>query len=218
MLLIDLRDHGKSKNISPSHDNYTFDIITYDIFKVMKKYSIEKAHFITLSFGSVILQALSERYPEITDKMIIIGGIFKGNLLIKSFVHLARLFNVFLSYSTMYGIFSFLLMPRNRNQKARRLYQMQAQKLTQSEYLKWVNLYGEFFRLLKTFNQQDITNSMLVIMGSDDYIFLKSARVFCSARPNANLEVIPTAGHICNIEQPKRVNLLIKSFLNNLKD
>ncbi|MFK7954341.1 MAG: alpha/beta fold hydrolase [Ekhidna sp.] len=217
VLLIDLRDHGKSKNINPAFKKYTFDIVTSDIHKVLDHHHIEKAHFVTLSFGSVILQALSEGYPKMIDKMIIIGGIFKGNLLIKSFVHLARVLNVFLSYATMYRLFSFLLMPKKRNQRARRLYQIQAQKLTQKEYLKWVNLYGEFFRLLKTFNQQQINNPILTIMGGDDFIFLKSAERFCGLRANTILKIIPKAGHICNIERPNKVNALIKNFLGSPK-
>ncbi|MEL7001744.1 MAG: alpha/beta hydrolase [Bacteroidota bacterium] len=213
LLLIDLRDHGESKQITPLYEHYNFELISADIKVVVDKVGITRAHFMTLSFGSVLLQDFSKRYPDLIDKIIIAGGIFKGNLAIKSFVHLARFFNLFLKYETMYKLFSYLLMPRERNQKARRLYQMQAKKLTQKEYMKWVGLYAEFFKLLKAFYNQKLPNDTLVIMGSDDFVFLKSAKSFAKRQPTARLIQIPMVGHICNIEAPEEFNSLSLSFL-----
>ncbi len=218
LLAVDLRDHGKSKNIEPSANSYDFDLIASDIFKVLAKEKIEKAHFVTLSFGSVLMQALYKRNTKIVDRMVLIGGIFDANWMIKSFVHLARLFNVFLSYTSMYRIFSFLLMPKRRNQLARRVYQMQARKLSQKEYIKWLGLYSEFFTLLKSFNKQEISNEMLLLMGEDDYMFLPSAIRFSRNRDKAQLKLIPKAGHICNIDQPDVVNDQIMIFLGTQKD
>ncbi len=212
-LAMDLRDHGQSKNILPSYQSYNFDIISKDIKEVLDFEGIKKASFITLSFGSVLLQAFSLRYPSVVERAVIAGGIFRGNALIKSFVHTARFLNLFLSYPTMYRTFSFLLMPKKRNQLARRIYQMQARKINQEEYLKWIDLYGEFFRLLKTFFHQEVPFPALVIMGGDDYIFLNAARSFSARRTNVSLAVLPKVGHICNIESPKAFNDLTQKFL-----
>ena len=81
LILIDLRDHGRSKNIAPEVDRYHFSIITEDIKCVLDNEGITKAHFITLSFGSVLLQDLYMRYPYLVDRIVIAGGIFKGNFL-----------------------------------------------------------------------------------------------------------------------------------------
>ena len=51
LLLIDLRDHGFSKNIQPSYDSYDFDIVGKDIIKVLDVLKITKAHFLSLSIG-----------------------------------------------------------------------------------------------------------------------------------------------------------------------
>lgn len=213
LLLIDLRDHGESKNIQPAYEKYRFEIISLDIKKVLDHLRIESAHFITLSFGSVLLQHFTMQYPGMVKKVILAGAIFRGNALIKSFVYLARMMNKILSYPAMYSLFSYLLMPRSRNQKARRLYQMQARRLTQGEYLKWVGLYQEFFKLLNDFFKQKLTWPTLIIMGSDDFIFLRSAKAFSNGQSHARLEVIPGTGHICNIENPDRFNSLALEFL-----
>ncbi len=217
LLLIDLRDHGNSKNVEPAHDSYEFEHITRDILAVIDYLKIRQAHFITLSFGSVLLQDLAMKRPELLLHTVMAGGIFKGNLLIRTFVHLARGFNLFLSYAQMYRLFSYLLMPRKRNQKARRIYQIQSQKLTQVEYLKWVGLYGEFFRLLTRFYRHPFPRPTLIVMGKDDYIFLKGARDYSQVHQNAKLIEIPATGHICNIEKPKFFNKLVIDFLGPSK-
>jgi len=84
LLLMDLRDHGESKEIDPDYEKYSFEMITEDIMKVLKQSGIQKASFITLSFGSVLLQDLSIRYPGLVQKAVIAGGIFKGNFNVRA--------------------------------------------------------------------------------------------------------------------------------------
>jgi len=217
LLLIDLRDHGDSKDISPSFKRYSFDIIVNDLIDVFEKLDIQQADFVTLSFGSVLLQALHQRHPHFVNRMILIGGIFNGNWQIKAFVHFARFLNLFLAYKTMYRVFSYLLMPKENHQVARRVYQQQARKLTQAEYLKWLGLYSEFFLLLSRFQKQSISQRILIIMGDEDFLFLPAAKRFSAQRPNAELQIVSKAGHICNIEKPGEVNRIILGFLSNQK-
>lgn len=212
LLLIDLRDHGGSKSVLPDYEHYRFGIISQDIKTVLDHLQIRRAHFVTLSFGSVLIQDFTMRFPGIADRIVIAGGIFKGTLAIKLFVGLARVFNHFLSYSTMYSLFSYLLMPRQRNQKARRIYQFQAHKLSPEEYMKWIGLYGEFFRLLDQFYNYFLPQPTLVVMGGEDYIFGRSARDFAAKQSNAQLEKLADVGHICNIEAPERFNRLVIDF------
>lgn len=213
ILLIDLRDHGKSKDITPDYSAYKFKIITEDIIQVINQHKIDKAHFITLSFGSVLLQDLSIKYPQLVASAIFAGGIFKANNWIKAFVNLARFLNLVLPYKWMYTLFSWLLMPKESHKNSRKIYQKQAQKLTSVEYMKWVGLYAEFFQLLNRFFHQNIQFSGLVVMGQDDFIFLKAATSFVNNQKNVGLEIIKNAGHICNIDEPKAFNTIALNFI-----
>ncbi|MEC8368952.1 MAG: alpha/beta fold hydrolase, partial [Bacteroidota bacterium] len=58
LLLLDLRDHGLSKDILPEFPAYDFDIVAEDILRVIDHLGIDKAHFVSLSIGSVILQKI----------------------------------------------------------------------------------------------------------------------------------------------------------------
>lgn len=213
ILLVDLRDHGQSKDVLPSFEKYRFQLISEDIFRVLHTAGVQKAHFVTLSFGSVLMQDFATRYPDFVQSVVFSGAIFKGNLFIRSFVHLARFFNLWLPYEKMYSIFSYLLMPRKRNQLARRIYQRQAAKLTPPEYMKWVGLYKEFFRLLHLFYRSQLAFNSLVIMGGDDFVFLNAAKSFCKRQPASQLITLPGAGHVCNIDASEDFNKHAIAFL-----
>lgn len=213
LLLLDLRDHGQSKELVPDFPAYTFQIIRADIRAVLDQVGIQKAHFVTLSFGSVLVQDFQSHYPDRVDRIVMAGGIFDCNAFSKACVHLARFFNVFLPYKVMYRLFSYLLMPFRRNQLARKIYEKQAEKITPEAYLKWVALYGEFFYLLKHFRLLHLPIPVLVVMGQDDYVFLSSARRFAKSQPKSTLVVLPKVGHICTIESPDAFNSLALRFL-----
>jgi len=215
VLLIDLRDHGLSKDIKPCYNTYSFQIISDDIRQVMDHLQIEKAHFVTLSFGSVLVQDFTQRFPERVDKLVLAGAIFKANAMIRTFVHSARFVNYFLPYRHMYALFSYLLMPRKRNQKARKAYLKQARKIRKHEYLKWLGLYDTFFKLLSQFSSSEMSKSVLVVMGADDFVFLRAARQYITCHQNARLSVLQNVGHICNIESPEPFNTLAVDHLRN---
>ena len=52
-----------------------------DILAVIDHLGIEKAHFVSLSIGSVILQKLDIERPELIDRMVMAGAIFDGSRL-----------------------------------------------------------------------------------------------------------------------------------------
>ena len=89
LLLIDLRDHGYSKDILPEFPAYDFDIVAKDILVLTDHLGIEKAHFMSLSIGSVILQKIDiERLSWWTA--IMAGAIFDGGKAMHWFVHSAN--------------------------------------------------------------------------------------------------------------------------------
>jgi pimeloyl-ACP methyl ester carboxylesterase len=216
LLLLDLRDHGKSKNIKPEYENYNFDIVSDDILEVIDHLEIMKAHFMSLSLGSVILQKIDEKRPELIDKMIMAGGVFRANIKIKLFVHSAKFLNYFLPYRVMYNLFSFIVLPRKNHRTSRRIFRLQSQKLSPSEYLKWVGLYKDFFRLLKSFFNRELKKLSLVVMGEEDHVFFKAAQKFVNKHEQmANLVIFEKCGHICNIEQHDRFNQTVLAFLRS---
>jgi 3-oxoadipate enol-lactonase len=57
----------------------------------------------------------------------------------------------------------------------------------------------------------------LVVVGEQDRALpVARARALAAAIPDARLEIIPDAGHLCTIEQPERVNRALVSFLTDV--
>ncbi len=213
LLLLDLRDHGLSKNIEPAYPVYNFNIVCDDILVVIDHLGIEKANFISLSLGSAILQQLEQKRPELIDKMIMAGGIFRATLKMKILVWLALFFNHFIPYRQMYTLFSLVILPKKNHQKSRRLYRMFARKLTQKEYLKWVGLYDEFFKVLDQYFHRQLKKVSLIVMGDEDHVFFKAAKKFAARQEKVTLVVFEKCGHICNVEQWQKFNQEALRFL-----
>ncbi len=213
LLLVDLRDHGQSKNIQPVHDSYDFKLVTEDIIKVLDKLYIKNAFFISLSLGSILLQKLDELRPGLVKKMVTAGGIFKPNLKIHFFAHSGKILSYLLSYRQLYHLFSWVIMPRKNHDRSRRLYRLHSEKLTQEEFLKWLGLYRSFFKELKYFFKRKMQTPCLVVMGSQDHVFLDAAIQFVKQQPFASIQVIENCGHIVSVDNPSIFNKLALDFL-----
>ena len=213
LLLIDLRDHGFSKDILPEFPEYDFDIVSDDILAVVDHLGIERAHFVSLSIGSVILQKIDIERPALIDRMVMAGAIFDGSRLMHWFVHSGKLLNYILPYRAIYWLFSFIVLPRRNHRMSRWIFRRQSLRLTPGEYLKWVELYKPFFRLIKQYVERTVDKRGLVVMGSQDHIFFGAAEKFARAQKNMRLAVIENCGHVCSIEAPELFNELVLKFL-----
>lgn len=213
LLLLDLRDHGQSQDVQPMLTKYTLDNITDDILKVLEINGISRAHFVTLSMGSFLMQHLMMRRPQLVDHCIMAGAVILGNWKIRTFTKAALFFNRFLSYRQMYTAFSWLLMPRAAHAESRRIYKKQAEKITPEAYLRWVGLYDEFFNTLRRFSDWKLNAPTLLAMGEHDYVFRPAAQTLAQNHATVKLAVIPGSGHICNIDNSEVFNWLSLTFL-----
>lgn len=214
LLLIDLRDHGLSKfEVDQVSKKYSFDLITTDIKKVLGYLKIDSAHFVTLSLGSTIVQHFMMMHPACVNKVVFAGGIFKANMKLRVAAFVAKSVNYLLPYRLMYRVFSFIIMPHERNQKARQIFIKQAEKLTSREYGKWIGLKNSFFKILKKAFHYRFKHDSLVVMGEEDFVFVASAKKYVNQQRYAQYVELPQAGHVCNIEKPDAFNKLVVDFL-----
>ena len=58
---------------------------------------------------------------------------------------------------------------------------------------------------------------LLVVVGSDDELLsVEEARAIADSAPHGRLEVVEVAGHIVNVDRPKRFNELLRGFLEQV--
>ena len=214
LLLIDLRDHGLSKNIQPSYDSYNFDLVTNDVLKVLDHVGLKQAHFMSLSLGSIILQRLDARRPELIKSMIMAGGVFKADWRIRSFAHSGKFLSYFIPFRWIYDSFIVIVMPRKNHAFSRKMYRRQSKKLAPGEFLRWLGLYKDFFSVVKNFYSRPLEVPALLVMGGQDHVFLDAARRYAGQHALAELAVMEGRGHLCNLEDRKGFNRIVLDWLH----
>ncbi|MBD3615712.1 MAG: alpha/beta hydrolase [Gracilimonas sp.] len=215
VLMIDLRGHGKSKDLLQKYyeEDYSFEFISKDILEVLDHLKIEKAHFIGVSLGTIIIRTIGEIAPERVKSAILCGAITRLNVRSRILVFLGHMFKRFIPYMWLYKFFAWIIMPRKRHAKSRNLFIREAKKLYQKEFLRWFKLTNEVNPLLKYFKEKEVESPMLYIMGSEDHMFLPPVQQIVNKHKNSTLQVIKNCGHVCNVERPGAFNRLSIQYL-----
>lgn len=215
VLLIDLRGHGKSKDVLQKYyeREYTFDDISRDVFEVLDHLNIPSAHFIGVSLGTIIIRNLNELQPERVSSAILCGAITRLNIRSRVLVAMGNLFKKVVPYMWLYKLFAWIIMPRKRHAKARNLFIREAKKLYQKEFLRWFKLTHTVNPLLRYFKEKETETPILYVMGDEDHMFLPPVRQIVQDQKKAFLEVIENCGHVCNVERPRDFNRISIRFL-----
>lgn len=215
VLLIDLRGHGKSKDLLQKYyeEDYSFEFISKDILDVLDHLEIEKAHFIGVSLGTIIIRTIGEIAPDRVKSAVLCGAITRLNIRSRILVFLGHAFKRFIPYMWLYKFFAWIIMPRKRHAKSRNLFIREAKKLYQKEFLRWFKLTNEVNPLLRYFKEKEIKSPMLYVMGSEDHMFLPPVKQIVEKHKNSTLQVIQNCGHVCNVERPRAFNKLSIQYL-----
>jgi pimeloyl-ACP methyl ester carboxylesterase len=217
LLLVDLRGHGASPQ-GPDLDEtreYTFDSIADDIIEVMDHEGIQKAHFIGVSLGTIIIRQLAEMASSRINSMVLVGAVTGLDLRSKFWVYLGRMFRHILPPMWLYKLFARVIMPDNRQSESRMVFINEAKKLARREFLRWFRLTGELTGILNKFQRIPIDIPTLYVMGENDYLFLSEVKKITANAKNQILEIVDQCGHVVNIEKPDIFNQKAIEFLIN---
>jgi pimeloyl-ACP methyl ester carboxylesterase len=214
LLFIDLRGHGKSLSLE-NEEKYTFHSVANDIAEIMDHHRIEKAHMVGLSIGSLIIHKLCDLYPQRVISITGVGGIYRLTWKIHYFSKFAHILTRIFPSHLLYRMFAYIVMPRRNHSVSRKVFINASGKILKREYIRWLNLYGTFRSTVKELDLISQKKPLLIVMGSQDHLFLKPAEEFCSLHKEAQLEILKGCGHICNIEKPDLFNEVALRFLNH---
>lgn len=217
LLLIDLRGHGKSIDLEKKDENinYSFESIAADIIEVLDYNKIEKAHFVGVSLGTIIIRQLADLNAERINSMVLTGAITHLNLQSRFWVGLGRLFKNVMPYMWLYRLFAFVIMPARGHKESRNVFIREAQKLCQREFLRWFQLTGQLTGLLRKFDTKENLIPTLYVMGEEDHLFLNPIRKMIDKVKNSSLLIVEECGHVVNIEKANIFNEWAVKFLNS---
>ncbi|TYP91953.1 Pimeloyl-ACP methyl ester carboxylesterase [Fodinibius salinus] len=217
VLLVDLRGHGKSKGMLQQYyeDEYSFKLASQDIIDVLDDAGIEKAHFVGVSLGTIIIRTIGEMQPERVQSLVMCGAIMRLNIRSRFLVSLGHLFKKVVPFMWLYKLFAWIVLPRKHHSESRNLFIREAKKLYKKEFIKWFNLTHKVNPLLKYFREKELKIPTLYVMGSEDYLFLPPVQKMVQNHTNSILKEVEKCGHVVNVEKPDVFNRVSLNFLKN---
>jgi pimeloyl-ACP methyl ester carboxylesterase len=217
LLLIDLPGHGDTEYGLDDLKEHSFSVIAEEVVKVLNYENINKAHFVGISLGTIVIQSLNDIAPERVKSMILGGAVEKFNVPARLIIKVANLLKNCLPYMWLYKICALILMPKEHHKEARLAFVKEAYKLGRKEFLHWYAMHTQIEKTIKRVKEKVSITPKLYIMGSEDYMFLPHIRESVNKAKNEGLLVIDKCGHVCNIERYKEFNQMALDFLIKTK-
>lgn len=218
VLLVDLRGHGNSKShLKQNHfPTYTFESVSNEVVEVLDHLGVHKSHFVGISLGTIVIREIAEKHPERVAKMVMGGAILKLNFRSQILMRIGIIFKSVIPYILLYKLFAWIIMPRKKHKESRLLFVREAKKLYQKEFIRWFRMAAEINPLLKGHRAKHTDHSTLYLMGDEDHMFLPTIQKLVEnlANPKVQLQVIPTCGHVVNVEKPLDFNKRVIGYLS----
>lgn len=216
VLILDLRGHGKSHSLKiKDTKKFNFDVIVDDILEVLDFQKIEKAHFVGISLGTIIIRCIAEREPEKVKTMCLGGAVFKLSFKSKLLIRIGNLTKSFIPHMMLYRIFANIVIPKNDYQRSKNFFIQEAKKVYQREFRKWFSLTTKLKPLLNLFREQEHSSPTLYIMGEHDNLFLPGIKSIIKEHKKSELVVLKNTGHVVNIDSPVEFNETSITFIKN---
>jgi len=217
VLLVDLRGHGGSASLRDGRERkpYTFEAVSREVIEVLDHLEIERAHFVGISLGCLIIRTIAEIAPERVRSMVLGGAIVRLNVRSRVLVLIGNALKRVLPFMWLYRLFAWIIMPRGHHRESRNLFVREAQKLAQKEFLRWFRLTLELTPILRLFEERDVDIPTLYLMGDEDHMFLPAVRQLVQRHRRSLLRVIERSGHVCNVDRPELFNRFSIDFLKD---
>lgn len=216
VLVIDLRGHGKSKKHYSEEEIYQFNEIAHDVIQTMDHLKIQKAHFVGISLGCIVIRAIDNLAPGRAESIILGGAVIQFNKKINTLVATAKLLQTILPYMWLYRLNAWILIPSKKHAESRKLFIGEAVKLGKNEFRKWLKMSNEIRENLQEYIKKEASAPVLYIMGDRDHMFLPMVTNLVKNHINSKLEVIRNSGHVCNLDQPEVFNERAIEFIKSV--
>lgn len=218
VLLVDLRGHGKSREMSTMKEyykeRYTFKTVSRDVLHAMDENSIEEAHFVGVSLGTIIIRTIADMEPDRVLSAVMCGAITRLDTRSRVLVWLGHSFKKIVPFMWLYSLFAWIIMPKKNHEESRTMFVNEAKNLARREFLKWFRLTYDVNPLLRYFKEKEMDAPTLYIMGEEDHMFLPPVKKMIGDFKHSYLTEVKGSGHVVNVEKPEEFNRISLAFLN----
>jgi pimeloyl-ACP methyl ester carboxylesterase len=196
VITVDFQGHGRTADI-PERP-MTLEQNAEDLVGLLKYLGISKADFFGESYGGVIAIMLALRHPELVGRVATYGATFgparvAHNLEMLRFDH-----------------------PPTPDSKGIQ-FQRESYQRVAPDPQYWPKFWGKVSSIpWGGFSNEELSRikaQVLIVLGDHDFVRLQHALETFELIPNAELAVIPDAGHFALFSEPDRVIRVIEHFL-----
>ncbi len=214
LLVIDLPGHGLSKPGIANKGIRKFEEIADMIVYEMRENGIEKAFFICVSLGTLVLGGILSKYKEVVKGAILCGAIMGINIFLKLLLRALNVIKRIFPYMFIMELFSRFLLPFKAHQFSRKLFMKSGVLLGKEEFLAWCNLVIADLDVLK--NLTDWADNILFVTGEEDYTFKKGVQKKVNSLHMGSLQIVKQCGHVCNVQKWREFNDISLNFLQSV--
>ena len=205
LLLLDLPGHGDNA------DNVIHKVSPRRLYKGIRQtldsLGIEKAHFVGLSLGTIVIANFAVCFPKYVKSITLGGPALKLNYVSKAAVISAGKAKQILPYALVYRFFAWFMMPKKNHQKSRRIFLREVVKLDKKTMFAWIEYLQCVLKPDRLLEKLDVLGkTVLFISGEEDHCFHSGAKAAAEKAENIEVKVIEKCGHICTIENWKAFN------------
>lgn len=212
ILNLDLPGHGESI-LEVKESNDVISDTASSILDLMKGLGIEKAHFVGVSLGTIIILVIGIMAPEVVTDMVLGGAVIGMNILGSILLKTAGIARRFMPYMWLYKIMAKIIMPHQGSKASRIIFVREARKLGRGTFNFWIDAMVSGMKTLQMCFEKLNEIPKLCIMGENDTVFLNILYSNIDKYKNMLLNTIENCGHVCNLEKPKIFNQIAIEFM-----
>jgi pimeloyl-ACP methyl ester carboxylesterase len=212
LIVIDLPGHGQNKG-KHFEEDYSFQFIGKKLWEVIDHLQIQKVHLLGISLGAILCLQMRLMRPNKVLSLGLPGAIVHLNIKLRILARISLGFAKVIGYRNFYKLSALIMMPRGNHKKSRDVFIKESKALTNLEFKKWTNLYYNLNQTLIRFSITPTTIPHLLVMGSQDHLFMRGAKKFVANHPTASLKIIEKCGHVVSIEKADIFNKIYLKFL-----
>ena len=208
----DLRGSGSTDVSQPE---YSIELFVEDLKALLDLESIESAHIVAHSMGTMIAEQFAVVYPEAVKSLTLVGGFTEPpegarNALADRSTLVRENGMESIADAILEGGFSSYT---KTNQAVMGLVRSLLQNNAPEGYAASCRALAE----AKAISHRDVEVPVLLLVGDEDKTTpLPMSKTLYKNFPNAELVVLPNCGHWATIEKPNEVNGAILKFFNTI--
>lgn len=199
-------------------DGVTFEVISRRLLDLLDHHGVERANFVGLSLGCLVITDLATRAPERVRSMVLAGAIGRLKLSARVLIALAHALKRLVPFMWLYRFYARILLPGRGHAASRREVVRQAGRLSRAEFVRWLEVTRDLPALLRRFEENDPGVPTLYVMGDQDHMFLPGVRAVAARHASAALEVVPDSGHVVTVQRAGVFNGVAVGFLGAVVD